>query len=143
VPESEIHSIAPYERAVVDTGNGTIVGSVSRIAPSANNGSVDVDVTFSSPLPSGSRPNLNVSGNIVQGVIPNALSIATPIDATANTISSIYKLIDNGTRAIRVKVRFGRATFSRIEVLSGLSTGDSVIVSDTSAYVEHDILRFY
>ena len=43
--------------------------------------------------------------------------------------------------ARRVQVRFGRSSVNTIEVLDGLSVGDTVILSDMSAWDAHDRIR--
>ena len=43
--------------------------------------------------------------------------------------------------ARRVQVQLGRASVSTIEVVNGLAEGDRIIVSDTSAWDDHDRLK--
>ena len=47
---------------------------------------------------------------------------------------SVFKLTDGGDEAVRVIVKFGRASAQNIEVLEGLKVGDRIILSDTSAW---------
>lgn len=141
VAESDVHAVSIGMAARIDTGNGTIVGRVIRVAPSAQNGSVGVDVTFARPLPQGARPDANVDGTIILAKIPNALSIARPAAASDESTLDLFKIVDGGTRAVRVHVRLGHGSSDRVQVLSGLSPGDTVIVSDTSAYPDQAMLR--
>ena len=46
----------------------------------------------------------------------------------------VFKVIDNGNAAERVSVQFGRVSVTTIQVLSGLNPGDTIILSDMSAY---------
>jgi HlyD family secretion protein len=141
VAESDVHAVAIGMPARIDTGNGTIVGRVARIAPAAQNGTVGVDVIFTRPLPEGARPDANVDGTVILSKIPNALSIARPAGATDGTTLDLFKVVDGGTRAVRVRVRLGQGSSDRVQVLSGLSPGDTVIVSDMSAYPDQAMLR--
>lgn len=140
VAESDIHAVTTGMRATVDTGNGVLAGRVSRIAPAAENGTVATDVTFSHPLPRGVRPDTTVDGTIVISSIPNALSIARPAGATDGSTIDLFKVVDGGARAVRVRVRLGQGSSDRVQVLSGLAPGDTAIVSDTSSYLGQSTL---
>jgi HlyD family secretion protein len=141
VAESDVHAVSTGMPARIDTGNGTIMGRVSRIAPAAQNGTVGVDVTFSRPLPEGARPDANVDGTIIISKIPDAVSIARPAGATDGSTIDLFKVVDGGSRAVRVRVRLGQGSNDRVQVLSGIAPGDTVIVSDMSAYPDQPALR--
>ena len=134
VPEAQAHQVALGMAAKVDTGNGIVTGRVSHIAPSASNGTVDVDVTFTRALPPGARPDLHVDGSIVLSRIPNAVTIGRPAGANDNSEVDVFKVADGGRRAARVRVRLGRGSADRVSVVSGLRPGDTVIISDMSKY---------
>lgn len=141
VSESEVHAVLVGMPARIDTGNGIVIGRVSRIAPAALNGTVEVDVSFDRNLPSGARPDANVDGAIVLSRIPNALSIARPAGANDGSTIDVFKVVDRGTRAVRVRVRLGVGSNERVAVLSGLKAGDEAIISDTSGYADQSELR--
>ncbi len=143
VPEGQVHDIAIGMPARIDTGNGTVDGRVARIAPAAQNGSVAVDVVFSRTLPAGSRPDLNVDGTIDLERIANAVSIARPAGAADNTTVGLYRILPDRVHAQLVDVRLGRGSADRVQVLSGVNPGDTVIVSDTSAYGGQPVLRLH
>lgn len=141
VPESQAHQVALGMLATVDAGNGTVMGRVSHIAPSASNGSVDVDVSFTRPLPAGARPDLHVDGSIILSRITNAVSIGRPAGAGDNSEVDLFKVADGGSRASRVRVRLGRGSADRVSVVSGLHPGDTVIISDMSKYDSQSEVR--
>jgi HlyD family secretion protein len=141
VAESDVHAVSTGMPVRVDTGNGTVMGRVARIAPAAQNGTVGVDVTFTRPLPEGARPDANVDGTIILSKIPGAVSIARPAGATDGSTIDLFKVVDAGTRAVRVRVRLGQGSNDRVQVLSGVAPGDTVIVSDMSAYPDQTVLR--
>lgn len=141
VPEGQVPSIALGMPVLVDTGNGVATGRVSRVAPAAENGSVAVDVAFAGGLPPGARPDLNVDGTIEEQRLPDVLSIARPAGAMDAETMQLYR-VDARTNVARLaRVKLGRGSSDRIEVLSGLDAGDTVIVSDTSAYNGAPTLR--
>jgi HlyD family secretion protein len=143
VPENQAHAVSAGMPVQVDTGNGLAAGRVARIAPSAQDGSVAVDVGFTGALPPGSRPDLSVNGTIELQTLRNVLSIARPAGAADNTTLVLYKLDPRGLEARPVQVRLGVGSNDRIEVLGGLAAGDTVIVSDASAYGQAPLLRLH
>jgi len=143
VAESDVHAVAPGMSTRIETGDGSIVGRVARIAPAAQNGTVAVDVTFSRPLPSGARPDANVDGTIEIAKIADATSIARPAGASDGSTVDLFKVVDGGARAVRVRVRLGQGSNDRVQVLSGIAPGDTVIVSDMSSYLDQNQLRLH
>jgi hypothetical protein len=124
----------------IDSGNGIRTGRVERIAPAAQNGTVAVDVTLP-VLPPGARPDANVDGTIQVSQILNAVSIARPAGTSDNSALVMFKVVDGGRRAVRVRARLGRGSNDRVQVLSGIAPGDVVIVSDMSNYLDQSELR--
>lgn len=143
VPEGQAHAVTIGMPVRVDTGNGTVTGRVARIAPSAQDGSVAVDVSFLGALPAGARPDLNVDGTIDLQTLRNVLSIARPAGAADNSTVSLYRLEGGSAQAQLVQVHLGVGSTDRIQVLDGVSAGDIVIVSDTSAYGGAPVLRLH
>jgi HlyD family secretion protein len=143
VAETQVHDLFIGMTCDVDTGNGTIVGRIERIAPTANSGSVAVDVALGRELPAGARPSLNVNATIVVARIPDTVSILRPAGAADNSTVELYRIAPGGTRAELVSVRLGRGSVDRIAVLSGLRAGDSAIVSDTSSYAGRPSLTLH
>jgi HlyD family secretion protein len=143
VAESEAHDVVIGMTVLVDTGNGTATGHVTRIAPTAQNGSVAVDVRFDRSLPPGARPDLTVDGTIELERIPDAVYVARPAGVADDSTADVYRLDASGTRAALARVSFGRGSNDRIEVRSGLAPGDGIIISDTSSYGGRGSLRFH
>lgn len=134
VPETQVRDVFVGMPCTVDTGNGVVEGRIERIAPAANSGSVAIDVALHRALPPGARPSLNVNATIVVSRISEAISIARPAGAADNSTIELYRVVPGTSRAKLVQVRLGRGSVDRVAVLSGLQAGDTVIVSDTSAY---------
>ena len=51
VPETQIKDMRVGQKAIVDTRNGLIEGQVSRIDPAAREGTFEIDVSLTGPLP--------------------------------------------------------------------------------------------
>jgi HlyD family secretion protein len=141
IPEAQARDVAVGLPASIDTRNGVVRGRVIRVAPSAQEGSVIVDVAFEGPLPRGARPNLNVDGTIQIERLENVIYVSRPAVGQANQTVQLFKLVKGGKEAVRVPVKLGRSSVTTIEILSGLQPGDQVILSDTSAQDGYDRIR--
>jgi multidrug resistance efflux pump len=134
IAETQARDIQIGQSAEVDTHNGVISGSVVRIDPAVQNGTVTVDVQLTGPLPQGARPDLSVDGRIDLDRLQNVLYVGRPAFGNESTTISLFKLESNGSTATRVPVKVGRSSVNTIQVLSGLNEGDTVILSDMSRW---------
>lgn len=141
VPEVQAKDVAMGMAVGVDTHNGIVAGRVERIDPAVRNGSVQVDVTLTGPMPPGARPDLSVDGRIRIARLDRVLSVGRPALAKADSDLSLFRFDPAGGTATRVPVRVGAASVDRVQVLRGLKAGDRVILSDTSQWDGYDRIR--
>ena len=141
IPETQAKDVQIGQKVQVDTRNGVIPGSVSRIDPSVRDGTVTVDVKLEGALPAGARPDLSVDGTIeLEHLERRRLCRPAGLRAAAGTIG-LFRLNPDGKEASRVTVKLGRASVSTIEILEGLRPGDQVILSDMSQWDSYDRIR--
>ena len=141
IPESQARDVVIGMPASVDTRNGVVRGRVARVAPSAQEGSVIVDVVFDGPLPRGARPNLNVDGTVQLDRLDNVLFTGRPAVGQSGDTVKLFKLIPGTDEAEQVEVKLGRSSVTTMEIVGGLKEGDQVILSDTSAQDGYDRIR--
>ena len=141
IAETQAKDVVPLQKASIDTRNGIVNGHVSRIDPSVINGTVTVDVTIDEPLPPGARPDLSVDGTITLENLTNVLFVGRPVHGQSDSTIGLFKIIDDGSDAVRVNVKLGRSSVNTIEILDGLKVGDKVILSDMSAWDAFDRIR--
>lgn len=134
IPESQAKDVAVGQQASIDTRNGVVTGHVIRKDPSAQGGSVVVDVALDGALPNGAVPDLSVDGTIVIEKLTNVLYSGRPAFSAGSGAATLFKLSDDGKTAVRVPVELGRSSVNVIEVVRGLAVGDKIIVSDMSQY---------
>jgi HlyD family secretion protein len=132
IAETQAKDVAIGQRAAIDTRNGVVIGQVSRMDPAAQGGSVTIDVSLDGPLPSGSRPDLNIDGVVQIERLENVLYTGRPSGGDDNMMMTMFRLDPDGKSATRVGVRLGRASTTTVEVIQGLNAGDKVILSDLS-----------
>ena len=141
VAETQARDVQIGEPAAVDTHNGVIAGTVMRVDPAVQNGTVTVDVKLTGELPKGARPDLSVDGTIDLERMADVLYVGRPAFGQENSTISLFKLDTDGKGAARVAVKVGRASVNSIQLLEGLHDGDTVILSDMSRWDNVDRIR--
>jgi len=141
IPETQAKDVQIGQVASIDTRNGIIPGSVMRVDPAVQNGTVTVDVKLEGALPKGARPDLSVDGTIEIERLRDVLYVGRPAFGQPNSTVGIFKLEAGGKEAARVQVKLGRSSVNTIEILSGLQVGDQVILSDMSAWDAFNRIR--
>jgi len=141
VAETQARDVQIGELASIDTHNGLIAGTVMRVDPGVQNGTVTVDVKLTGELPKGARPDLSVDGTIDLERMDNVLYVGRPAFGQENSTISLFKLSPGGQGALRVPVKVGRASVNSIQIIEGLREGDAVILSDMSRWDNTDRVR--
>ena len=141
VAETQIKDVRIGQPVVVDTRNGLIQGTVSRIDPAAREGTFEIDASLIGPLPPSARPDLSVDGTIELERLKDVLKVGRPAFGQAQQTIGMFVLTPDGSEAVRTSVKLGRNSVSTIEILEGLKEGDQVIISDTSALDSYNRIR--
>jgi HlyD family secretion protein len=141
VAETQISGVRVGQPVIVDTRNGLIQGTVSRIDPAAREGTFEIDATLIGPLPPSARPDLSVDGTIELERLKDVLKVGRPAFGQAQQTIGMFVLSPDGTEAERRSVKLGRNSVSQIEILEGLKEGDRVIISDTTALDSYNRIR--
>ena len=141
IAETQARDLTIGQKAEVDTRNGIIQGTVIRIDPAAQQGTVTVDIQLIGELPRGARPDLSVDGTIELERLDNVLFVGRPAFGQEQSTVSLFKVDPVSNEAVRSPVQLGRSSVNTIEVLGGLSEGDQVVLSDMSAWDQFDRIR--
>jgi HlyD family secretion protein len=141
IAETQARDLTIGQRAQVDTRNGIIEGTVIRIDPAAQQGTVTVDVQLVGELPRGARPDLSVDGTIELERLDNVLYVGRPAFGQEQSTVALFKLDLETGDASRTQVQLGRSSVNTIEILGGLAEGDQVVLSDMSTWDGVDRIR--
>jgi HlyD family secretion protein len=141
VPATRARDVRPGQKVKVDTRNGIVAGTVARVDPSVQGGTVAVEVRIDDELPDGARPDLAVDGTIEIERLVDVLYVGRPVQSQENATVGLYRLDPDEDHARRVQVGLGRASVETIEIINGLVEGDQVILSDTSRWDENEKIR--
>ena len=141
IAETQAKDVVIGQKATVDTRNGVVLGKVSRIDPSVQNGTVTVDVAIHDSLPDGARPDLSVDGTIELENLKDVLYVGRPVHGQSGSPIALFKLVNDGSEAVRVNVTLGKSSVNTVEILNGLNVGDKVILSDMSTWDADERIR--
>jgi HlyD family secretion protein len=141
VPATRARDVRPGQSVSVDTRNGIVDGTVTRVDPSVHEGSVMVEVGLDGPLPEGARPDMAVDGAIQIEMLTDVLFVGRPVQSQENATIGLYRLEADDKHALRVSVELGSSSVDAIEIVNGLHEGDQVILSDTSRWDENERIR--
>jgi HlyD family secretion protein len=142
IAETQAKDIIEGQPVIIDIRTSKIPGRVTRIDPSASQGTVTVDVELLvDQLPPGARPQLSVDGTVEIQRLPNVLYTGKPAYGQSNQMVGLFKLVEDGEYAVRTTVQLGLGSVNLIEVIQGLEEGDQVILSDMSRWDSVDRVR--
>jgi hypothetical protein len=108
-----------------------LTGKVTRVGP------VTAEIELADSLPAGISVGLHLGAMIEVGELADILFFDRPADARPNTETIIFLIEPDDQHAKRVPVHYGRISGPQIEILSGLSPGDRVIVTDMSKWASY------
>ncbi len=146
LPEFMAKEVQPRQNATVAFAvalpsmptRGIVKGHVSSISSEVTNGMVSLDVSIDGPLSQAVAIDLTVDATIDIETIENVLYVGRPAQGAQNSTIALFKIVKDGTEAVRVEVKLGRVSVNTIEVLDGLKEGDKIILSDMSTYGNAD-----
>jgi HlyD family secretion protein len=141
IAETQAKDIEVGQSAEIDTRSGIIQGKVSRKDPAAANGTVTIDVSLTGELPRGAVPDLSVDGTVQLERLDDILYVGRPSLGQDDSTVGLFKLTSASGDAARVQVSLGKSSVNAIQVKSGLNEGDTVVLSDMSAWDAYDRVR--
>jgi HlyD family secretion protein len=141
IAETQAKDIEVGQSAEIDTRSGVIEGRVSRKDPAAANGTVTIDVSLTGELPRGAVPDMSVDGTVQLERLDDILYVGRPSLGQDDSTVGLFKLTTASGDASRVQVALGKSSVNAIQVKSGLNEGDTVVLSDMSAWDAYDRVR--
>jgi HlyD family secretion protein len=121
--------------------NDTIVhATLTNIAPSVSNNILAFDATLDRKANPAFRPKMKVEVFLITDSRPKTLRVANGTTFKAGTNQTIFVLRNDG-KAERRNIKIGLTSFDFVEITEGVQQGESVIISDLSAYKNVDIIE--
>lgn len=114
---------------------------ITKVYPVITDGQFQVDMEFVGEIPSGIRRGQRVRIRLELGDASNALLLERGGFFQTTGGSWVYKLDEDGTRAVRTNIRLGQQNPEYFEVIEGLSPGDKVIISSYDTFGDNEVLE--
>ena len=139
IADSYADKITAGSPAVIETGEVRLTGRVGNVIPSVENGLIRFTVTLNDDDHPVLRPGLETDVYVVNSVRDNVLTID---NRSYYRGSGTYEMwVISGDSAEKREVTLGESGYDKVEVLGGLSEGETVIVSDMARFSEKTRLR--
>ncbi len=117
-----------------DSPAGNFRGHVERVDPAVVAGSVRLEVLLDEALPSGARTDQAVFGYVELEQLKDVLYVARPAGVQEGAPAGLYRLDPDHTHATRITAQLGRGSAKEVEIKTGLSEGEEIVVSDVSSF---------
>jgi HlyD family secretion protein len=140
IPELDARDLAAGQSASIDMRDRLVRGRVVRVDPTVVAGAVRVEIDFDESLPSQARADLSVDGTIAIETLTNVRFVGRPVGAQSESATTVFRAKPGDSVAVRVPVKFGKASVNQIVVLEGLEPGDIVALADTTQWSGKDRL---
>jgi HlyD family secretion protein len=118
--------------AEIREGTQTFPGKVRSVSPEVVDGNVATRIEFSGQLPNGLRQNQRLTARILIDERPNVLEVDRGGFADASGGNSAYFV--DGDIAERRPIKIGATSLDQVELLSGATEGDQIVVTGAEAF---------
>ncbi|HKK45610.1 MAG TPA: efflux RND transporter periplasmic adaptor subunit [Balneolaceae bacterium] len=114
---------------------------ITKVYPVVNNGQFQVDMEFVNEPPSGLTRGQTVRIRLELG--ESSKAVLLPRGGFYQTTGGnwVYKITDDGSKAVKQQINLGRQNPDYFEVLSGLKPGDKVITSSYDTFGDNEVLN--
>lgn len=132
VPDGYINQIALGCRTHMKIKGNDIDGKVVNITPTSSNGVISFTVIPDCDSLSVLRPGLKADLYVSSGLCSNVLRIDNAPFYTQPGVYTVYVI--SGNEIERRQIQLGRASYDFVEVISGLSEGETIVTNDLSRF---------
>ena len=130
VPESYATEIAPDMTAEIAYGGKLHAGRVTTVSPEVKDNQVSGRLKFADNAPAGLRQNQRVNVRIIMDSRKDVVKVER--GAFVDSGGTIY--VVDGAMAHRRTARLGAMSVSEVEILSGASPGEQLVISSLSDF---------
>lgn len=139
VPDSFARDLAVGMPARIEAAGREWPGRVRSVAPEVVGGEVASRVAFLGAPPEGLRQNQRLTARVLLGEKPDVLLVERGPSLEPHRSTNVYFVRDGV--AERAALVTGAASLAAIEILSGASPGDQLVISGADAFAGAETIR--
>ncbi len=132
VPETYVSDLGLGMNAEIALPSGTATSKLTALSPEVVKNQVLARVRFDGEQPQGLRQSQRVTARLLIEEKPNVLMVARGPFVESEGGRFAYVVRDGV--ATRTPIRIGATSVSAVEILSGLKSGDRIVVAGTDAF---------
>ena len=114
---------------------------ITKVYPVVENGQFKVDMEFIGQIPGDLTRGQTLPIQLMLGESESTLVLDRGGFYQKTGGNWIYKISEDGAKAVKHDIRLGRQNPNYFEVLAGLDKGDQVIISDYGSFGENEVLN--
>lgn len=114
---------------------------ITKVYPVVENGQFKVDMEFTGQIPDDLTRGQTLRIQLMLGESESTLVLDRGGFYQKTGGNWIYKISEDGSKAVKHDIRLGRQNPNYFEVLAGLDKGDQVIISDYGSFGENEVLN--
>jgi HlyD family secretion protein len=134
VPEAYANDITPGLSAEIAISGARLAGEVRTISPEVVDGNVNVRVRFKDGTPADLRQNQRAQARILIEERPDTLLVERGPFVDVGGGRFAWRV--EGDRLVRVPIELGAMAAAQVEIVSGLETGQRIVISDTAEFAD-------
>ena len=132
IPESYAEDLGLGMTVEVNIGAARALGKLSAISPEVVRNQVLARVRFDGKQPEGLRQNQRLTARVLIEEKPGVLLL--PRGSFVENEGGRAAYVMDGDVAVRRPIQLGATSVAAVEILSGLQTGDRVVIAGTDAF---------
>lgn len=139
IADSNAEKLHTNGKVMAISNNTRLEGTIGNIRPEVENGMIKFDVFLEQNNHPDLRPNLSMELQVVTAEKTNVLRL--PDGPFFDGSKQLDVLRVEGDNAYKTRIQTGLNNFEYVEIESGLSEGDEVIVSDVSKVIHLETIK--
>lgn len=141
ISDSYANKIGVGSQAIVRIGKERLKGVVSNLTPQSQNGVIKFTVRLEDDAHPRLRSGLKTDVYVACDVVDEAIRIPNGSYYTGPGTYSLFFVSEDGKKLEKHEVKLGSSNYEFVEVLSGIKSGQRVVLSDMSRFKDSSSLR--
>ncbi|PAU95244.1 efflux transporter periplasmic adaptor subunit [Aliifodinibius salipaludis] len=141
IDEYHLSRVTTGLKGTFDYNGNTHQLEITKVYPVVENGQFKVDMEFTEQVPGDLTRGQTLRIQLMLGESGSTLVLDRGGFYQKTGGNWVYKITEDGDKAVRHDIRLGRQNPNYFEVLSGLDEGDRVITSNYGSFGENEVLN--